>query len=146
MCWPEKWQAQRLGTSYLRTTGIRGEWQPLCRAGSTYHIIPPYLLHKTIARNLLYGEGGTKFPKVLAEMKEKHRVSYGFASTVWGLRCRFWKKNPLPKDKYPSVFYMVDGRLETILDVANKISKKISPFHIFGRSSLHIQMIIIASK
>lgn len=38
------------------------------------------------------------------------------------------KRLLLPKDKYPSVFYMVDGRLETILDVANKISKKYDHF------------------
>ena len=55
-----------------------------------------------------------------------------------------FEKTSVAKDKYPSVFYMVDGRLETILDVANKISKKVSPFHILGGSSLHIPMMIIA--
>lgn len=65
-------------------------------------------------------------------MKEKHRVSYGFASTVWGFALAQsepnFEKTSVAKDKYPSVFYMVDGRLETILDVANKTSKEYHNF------------------
>ena len=123
-----------------------GNRQPLCMAGSPYHIISPYLLHKTFARNLRGLGRGNKISKFWVKWI-KHQVSYGFASNSSGSALAqsklFLKKPSVAKDKYPSVFYMVDGRLETILGVAKKDFKQISYLREFSR--LHIQMIIIAN-
>ena len=68
----------------LEQLGSQGKkWQPLCRPGSPYHIIPPYLLHKTFTRNfnclgVCAGTIGAVFEKTsVAQGQIPKRLLYG---------------------------------------------------------------------
>ena len=124
MCWPEKWQAQRLGTSYLRTTGIPGVWQPLCRAGSPYHIISSYLLHKTFTRNLRsMGRGEQNFQKFWLKWRKNTAFRMGllqlFGGLRWHNRSQILKRLPLPRTntQASSIWLMVASKRSSMSQI-----------------------------